>query len=717
VAALALPTVRRAIRELGPEALLVALGLTLLAAIPFFAIGRTGVLGASVSNDMSQHLTAAYYLRTGHGLRPAAAVGGNLITTGYPLGTHGLVSLLTRASGLGEERCFAALTLAIPALTGLAALSLGSSNGRTARWALAALVGIGYLPAAYLAQGSFKETAQALLVLAAALALSDLAREEPPRGWRRGIPIGLFVGGAVYNYSYGGAFWLIGTAGVLLLVETVRRPRALPSILRRAALPVLGAVVAVAATLALEIHRIQQFTKSVFGAEPLTNHGNLFHAVNPLETVGIWFSGDFRLNPHPVWPSSVLAALALIALVAGLGWWWRRRELVLPAAVVAAVAIWIDLALTRNTYNAAKGLVVVAPVLMACFGAPLAAAWSARTRGESERADRPPRPPRSLAVARGVGVVLLAAAVVSTLGVLRSAPVGLGSHEQELAAIRPIVYGKPVLFLTNDHFAQWELRGADLYVTSRLYVTRALPEHPEKYGGTPTDIDNFDSIDLDRMEYVITSGGAYTSEMPPNFHLALRTASFELYQRVGPTPEREPYEPPGQPGATFDCHTPRGHQYLTQYAWAGVLPEPVVLDGWSGSTGVPGRTARLRVSLPAGRWDISLQYVSFTSLVIQAPGLDKVIAPNYGVIAPYWPAGTVTSDGRPFTLSVTSKNRSWFARLLGAPEGAISPDATGFSPLREVAFTVHGATARRVPARQACGRYVDWFAPAGSAMR
>jgi hypothetical protein len=318
---------------------------------------------------------------------------------------------------------------------------------------------------------------------------------------------------------------------------------------------------------------------------------------------------------------------------------------------------------------------------------------------------------------RALGLALLLAAAVSSFGVLRSAPVGLGSHEQELATIRPIVYGKPVLFLTNDHFAQWELRGADLYVTSRLYVTRALPEHPEKLGGSPTDIDNFDSSDLDRMDYVITSGGAYTSEMPPNFHLVMRTASYELYQRFGPTPDREPYEPPGQPGADFDCNTPRGRQYLSQYAWAGVLPQPVVLDDWEGSVGVPGQTARIRVTLPRGRWDISLEYVSFTALVVRAPGLHKSIAANYGVIAPFWPAGTVTSDGQPFTLTVASKKRNWFARLLGTPRGAISPDANGFSPIRYVAFTVHGVTPRRVPARAACGRYVDWFAPAGSDMR
>ncbi|HZU40368.1 MAG TPA: hypothetical protein VE992_04915, partial [Solirubrobacteraceae bacterium] len=469
LAALALPMVRRAVRESGLEAAAVGLGLLLVAAIPFFATGRTGVLGAGWSNDMSQHLTAAFYLRTGQGLRPAAAYGGNLITTGYPLGAHGLAAVLTRVFGVSEERTFSAITLAVPVLTGLAALGVVPAARRAPRWALAAVVGIGYLIAAYFAQGSFKEITQALFALASALALGDLAREEPPRGWRRGVPIGLLIGGSIYNYSYGGAFWTLGIVGVYLLVELLRRPRSALRILRAAIVPALGGAAIAAIVIAPEVSRIEEFSKSVFGAEPLTNHGNLFHPINPLSTLGVWFSGDFRFTPHPEWPSSLFSVLALIALAASALWWWRRRALALPAAIVAAIAIWADLALTRNIYNAAKGLVVLAPLVMASAGAPLAAAWSERGRSVWAR--------RVLLAGRGLGVVLLGAAVVASFMVLRSTPVGLGPHEHELALMRPLVRGKPVLFITNDHFAQWELRGARVYVTTGLYVPAQLPMH------------------------------------------------------------------------------------------------------------------------------------------------------------------------------------------------------------------------------------------------
>ena len=297
------------------------LALLLVAAVPFFATGHTGVLGPTVSDDMSSHLAAAYYLRTGVGPHPVAALGDNLITSGYPLGIHGLAALLTHMTGIGEERAFSACALAVPVLAGFAALGIVPSAPRVARAALAAAVGLGYLVIAYFAQGSFKEPTQALLVLTTALALGDLAREEPPRGWRRGVPIGLLVAASVYNYSYAGAFWNLGTAGVFLVLEIARRPRQVLSILRGDPLQSARAMAVAAIVIAPEITRIEQFAKSKFGVEPLTNHGNLTHAVNPLEAIGVWSKWRFPVQPSAQWPSFVLGGIAAAALVVGLAWW------------------------------------------------------------------------------------------------------------------------------------------------------------------------------------------------------------------------------------------------------------------------------------------------------------------------------------------------------------------------------------------------------------
>lgn len=705
VVSLFLPFVWRSLRDGGLDLLVLGLGMILLAAIPFFATGYAGILGTNVSNDMSQHLTAAYWLQHRTGVLPVAAIGGDLITTGYPLGPHAMAAGLSRL-GLGTIRGFSAETLAIPALTGFIAFGIVPEARRGARWALAVAVGLGYLPAAYLAQGSFKEIELAMFALGMAVALSDMIAIEGKLGWRRAMPLGLFAGGAVYTYSYGGLLWL-GAIVLFVLASEVFRRRELFALVRVWLPAAIGAAVVAAIVILPELHRMKAFRNSIFGQESLRNTGNLAHPLNPLETLGVWFNGDFRFNPDPRWPTTLFCVLAIAALVLGLGWWWRRRSLALPAAVVAALLVWGNLALTVNIYNAAKGLIVLAPIVMACIGAPLVAAWSRRAA-----------PTRWRPVARVTGVVLLGGALVASFGVLRSAPVGLGSHQQEFDAMRAIVGHHSALFLDNDHFAEWELRGAKpLYTTNALYAPAHLGMHPEKVGGLPIDVDNYGSRDLDKVDYIVVSGGRYRSEIPPNWRLVLSTPSYDLYHRHGPTPERKPLEPIGYPGTIVDCKSKRGKNYLKRFKWAGVLPAPVITTTWQGSIAKPGETARTTVTLPRGRWDVSLQYVSGVPVTVRGPGLDKKLAQNFGLITTYWPAGTVTSSGGPVTISVTAAQRNWFGRLLGAPRGTRAPLSPGMFPLYTAAFTRHDETPRRIPAAKSCGRYADWFAPAGSAMR
>jgi hypothetical protein len=156
---------------------------------------------------------------------------------------------------------------------------------------------------------------------------------------------------------------------------------------------------------------------------------------------------------------------------------------------------------------------------------------------------------------------------------------------------------------------------------------------------------------------------------------------------------------------------------LRKYAWAGVLPRPVVSESWQGSIAQPGGSAQTTVALPRGRWDVSLQYQSRTDVDLRAPGLRTSLPASFGSIVAFWPAGTLTSRGGRVSLALTAHKRNWFGRLIGHSRPDRAPSAPGAAPLWHVAFTRHAETPRRVPARAACGRYVDWFAPAGGAMK
>ena len=88
----------------------------------------------------------------------------------------------SRGSRLGQA--FLGEIFAIGILTGLTALAALRELGAVRRMLAAALVALTYLAASYFAQGAFKETAEALFVLAFALALRDPARRAGGRAGR-----------------------------------------------------------------------------------------------------------------------------------------------------------------------------------------------------------------------------------------------------------------------------------------------------------------------------------------------------------------------------------------------------------------------------------------------------------------------------------------------------------------------------------------------------
>ncbi len=699
---LVLPGTRRGLRAAPRGAIPLAAGVLLLAAIPLFASGSVSPYGVSVSNDMSQHLAGAWFIRNHEGLRPVAAIGGTLVGTGYPLGGHGIVAMIAAGTGEGEIGGFDALTLAVPVLLAFTALGALPRAPARARWVVAAVIGLGYLPTAYLAQGQFKETIQALLLFTGAVLLGDLVRVRPRNAWhafRLGAPYGLLVAGGVYNYSYGALLWMVGAAAFVAFLEFLRAHRRRLAAIRAGILPALGIAAATVIAAGPEVNRMVKFANSIFGVEPKKNHGNLPHAVNPFETLGVWLSGDFRRSTTPFWPTVALQVLAGLALVAGLVWWWRRRRIAVPGTAVVAIVVWIELALTRNIYNAAKGLIVAAPLVALSIAAPLLAAFA----GERRAARLPVIP-----AARLIGVVLLVGASLSSLLVLRSTVASLG-QQSEFAKLRQAIGIENVLFLGDDHFTQWNLHGTTVYSTDALYAPRYLRQRLLKRGGTTVDVDNYSAADLDEMRWLITTNAPFQSAVPPNFRPTLRTRSFVLYRREGPTPDRVPAEGLSVPYGRLDCASALVREQLATHPRARVVPAPIMGPRWRGSISKPGHAATLRVALPRGRWDLSLQYLSATGAEVSAPGLRAQLPVYLGRPSPYWFAGTLTSPGGGVTVTIRSLPRSWFGQLLG-PTGGIHVAGTPFDePLRFIAFTRHGATGRLVPSAQACGRWVDWL--------
>jgi hypothetical protein len=454
----------------------VALAALVAASLPFAVEGHFGILGTSFNPDMSQHLLATDRL--------AAGQGSQLLHQGYPLGPHAVVVALNKGLGIGLVQGFSGLTVGVAVLAPLTALAAFRQLPWLARSCAALVVGLAYMVASYFAQGAFKETIEALLVLAFALAL-----RETGRGWARlplrFVPAALIAAGAVYVYSFPGLLWLGGTAVVWLLVELALGRR--PVEWRSAGLAVLVFLVAVAPEIGrmVDFQRFETFDPNGPGL------GNLFGQISPFEALGIWPSGDFRLAPGdgavPAAGYYLGAAFGVVLLAYGVWWCWRRRETAVLSALVTCAIAYAAARAGGTPYTAAKAIEIAAPVVALTILLPLAyrsfapyreekigtPIFSSREGGEAAAAPPSPQGGRGLGMA-AAALFVLAASVCSLLA-FANAPVGPSSYSPALTGFREDVGEGPTLVLASHQlladeqgtpYISWEMRGGRVCIAA-----------------------------------------------------------------------------------------------------------------------------------------------------------------------------------------------------------------------------------------------------------
>ena len=428
------------------------------ASLPFAVEGRFGILGTSFNPDMSQHLLAADRLADGQS--------SSLLVEGYPLGPHAVVVALNKGLGVGLVQGFDGLTIAVAALAALTALGALSELTPARRSVGALLVGLPYMVASYLAQGAFKETMQALFLLAFAIGMFELSRGEWSRSGSasplRAVPLGLLAAGSLFVYSFPGLTWLVGTAAVWGALELLWRPaRERGAAIRSALLPLSLALATVVVLGAAEIGRMADFGHFETFDPAGPGLGNLFGQISPFEALGIWPSGDFRLDPGdgavPAIGYYAGVALALVLLAYGMVWALRRRDSAIPAALIAAVAVYAAARIGGTPYTAAKAVMMIAPPAMLVIVRPLLA----QPRPEPEPS------PASVLLPLAAAAYLVAAGACSVLA-LANGPVGPTAYTSALTELRPrIADGATVVLaprslLEDQHgvpYLAWELRG------------------------------------------------------------------------------------------------------------------------------------------------------------------------------------------------------------------------------------------------------------------
>jgi hypothetical protein len=702
-------------REGVPVALVVLVALS----IPFAVSGRWGLLGVGFNNDLGLHLAWAEWLRSGFGPAP---------DPGYPLGPHGLAVATAVVPGINLAQAFLGEIIAIGVMTGLTALGAlrGMSPGR--RTIAAAMVALPYLAASYFAQAAFKELAEALFVLAFAIWLTEF-EVLPPR-WRERLLFALpplaLAGGIFFSYSFAGIAWPVVTLAFWSLtlpdVRAALRPRSLLRFLLR---PLTLLALAALAGIALLV------TIGPFGFAGSFNKvaaSNTYGPVSPIEALGIWPAANYRLDAAGGADLPWLAgAIAVLALLAGVAWWVRRREATIPIALGAGALLYLVSLPTSGDYSQAKALIIIAPLAMLVAIRPLLEEFprlGGRGRGlagPSPLLSAETPPPSSPALRIGwtaLAVVFIAGAAYSSFLALRDAPVGPPGHGAELREFLPEVQGQPVLYAAQDRFAAYELLGADTHVPLVEFPDPAVSPNPEKPFDTgdaysPIDFDSFSRGTLDRFPFVITSRAAWNSQAPPNFKRVAATPSYVLWKQTGPTPEDRHVLLEGtEAGAFAGCAAPEIRILLGDGGQAGLFPDAVIgqKGGWDEGS-ILGTDAENSQSLelPAGSWNLSLQYFSPFDLTLSAPGFSEPLKaaldgqrPNtisLGNNGQFWPAGRYESKGGRTRFTLTTADAGTLQSLTGYD---------GKAYLGEL-VAVPAEPHRTVPLSRACNGWIDWY--------
>jgi hypothetical protein len=693
VAAAVALVVRRG-RPRASAALIVAAGAAVLTAalmcIPFIVNGRFGLIGQSVGDDLGSHYAIVASLQQGFKLPQPPR------SAGYPIGIHSLVAAVS--TGIGDiNQGFTAVMILIPVLTAIVAVGMLRDEPPIRRLLASTLVGIPYLTAAFFAQNAFKEMADGLFVLSIAAALTEVTvRARSPRA---ALVVGVLSAGAVQVTGYPAIGWVVGGCAiwvVLWLAVEHRLPRR--DDIRAAASRLQWGLGGMLVLLLPSIGRVVSFNP-IEAATAGNSHflGYYFHNISIFEAFGIWPIGDFRYFPtitNTFYIGVLMGGVGLL-LILCLRWWLSdRSRLAVPAVLGAATLIYAYARHTQGPYLNAKPLAAMAPLLMLVLIRPILA--NARAR-----------PIISLDGAAGrialVGFALLAG--YCTLDVLDDARVGPLQRTDDLMRLRPLVKGHATLFLPEDHYVAWELAGTKLSVLQIWSIPSEVPVTPRQpVIGTPVGFNAVEPSTLNDFEYVITTRTEAQSEPPPNWHLVANTQWYSLYHRVGPTLPREALPlSASMPGATLECNTPAGAKIAHAHGIAAVRVRPTYGSGWGGGTSgtqtiviAGGQATTQRLEIPAGTFELSLQYQSQVPLVVSSSAGQTFREPAYlGAYGSFWRVGDLHGRG-PITITVTAQQ----SPVHIVPRTAILGTL--------IALPV-GTHDREIPLDRACGQYVDWY--------
>jgi len=463
---------------------------------------------------------------------------------GYPLGGFAPLGVSAKISGVDFAWAFQPFLAVLAAAMALALYELARPLIASA-WTRGAVVFFASQPAllfAYLMWGAIKEAEVAMLLPAmAALAICAVG---PGRSAERslkasalaGVPLGIVAAALVAVLSIPGGVWLIALLlpGSIFLVLTGGPGRA-------------GAVLggALAAALACSVPLLgDSFSPSQEALRVDTELGNLIEPLGAAQFLGIWPTGDFRLDPVNTDIGFLLAGLAGFATLGGLVLALYRRAGGLVIYAVGGLLGVLAISLFASPWIDAKAMATASPAVLLLAGVTVATLHSSRRRTE----------------AVVLGIALIGGVVWSNLLAYRD--VNLAPREQlaELERIGDEIDGQGPTLMTEyqPYGARYFLRDADPEGASELRYR----EIPQRDGtlldkAEYADTDEFDLAGLLAYRTLVLRRSPAQSRPPSIYRLTSSGDFYSVWQRppesVGQILEHLPLGGPVDPAAVPQC--------------------------------------------------------------------------------------------------------------------------------------------------------------------
>ncbi len=438
------------------------------------------------------------------------------LADGYPIGAFiplGVGQTLVGLDAAWLVQPYMALLAVLLALAlwDLSGRLMSSGRARALVIVLAAQPALLY---GYYLWGGIKELAAAALIALVACLAFRVAR---PDGFPLLVPLALAVAALVGCLSLAGAVWV----GPLLLGALVAALG--ESSVRRTAIRAATLLALVALMIAPVLLGGSLLPPTSSPLDDPDARGNLIEALSPLQALGVWPAGDFRVDPDA---KSITIAICAFVVAAAIGCAviaLHKRRWDLTAYLVGVPLAAVAIALVGSPWVQGKAFAIVSPVLL--FAALLGCAWA-----WSER---------RLIVGAGVAVLLGAGVVWSNA--LAYSEVNLAPREQliELEEIGEMLAGEGPVLMTEyqPYGVRHFLRDAEPEGASELR-RRLVPlaDGSSLAKGLWADTDDFLANAFEPYEALVLRRSPEQSRPPGQFSLAWSGAFYEVWTRAPETP-------------------------------------------------------------------------------------------------------------------------------------------------------------------------------------